>query len=242
MITCSTTSSSLSLSEEEEKTSSISSLEIPCKKVHTVSYSFEEKSTRDALIKIVELMQHVGIERLEMASKFHDKTTICRICDCNLLMQDLIEELQEETTLKNHTLYIAYTKQDMRIQGIATCCFSTTSQPCKILKLFTHPKNISITENEKRVKNVGTALIRHIVHDIQNGSAILNKELYLTSCDSAQGFYKHLGFVAKKEALFRDFGLEVYMVLSKEKESELTKNYHDISVIEETAPPLSKLS
>jgi len=103
--------------------------------------------------------------------------------------------LNLEDKSEEYSVYIAYTLEG-KLQGVAVKSFESdeVDSPAWLDLLATSPENLS--NKVKKVKGVGTAIIKHIVMDMKrSGSA---KELALMSVNSAYDFYKKIGFKQEK--------------------------------------------
>jgi hypothetical protein len=211
-------------------------------KLHTAQISLAQNDTLQALSKIIESIQCEASKRLQVAVALQNKVSIPKLCNCSLLLHYLSRDLIDIKDSKVQSIYIAYRPKDMTIQGIATCVFSYSEAPCKLMTLLTHPKNIPLTENEKRVQRVGVALIKHILKDIYEKNAIVNKELFLVPYDSAKEFYERLGFISAEQSSPQGYFWKDDLFLTIEKGIALIKKYEDVSETDKNPPSISKLS
>jgi hypothetical protein len=89
-----------------------------------------------------------------------------------------------------------------KVQAIALVTFDKERAPT-LKYLLTCPENIKLKETDKVFRGAGTAIVAHIVRELQERKNF--EDLFLESVGSALGFYKKLGFeVSKREAAFGD--------------------------------------
>lgn len=112
--------------------------------------------------------------------------------DTRNVAQALFEAMQEDRA--PYTFYFAY-DQKKRVQGIAMAKISKGINRLHVIA--THPKNVAIFSDERRLKGVGKKLMAEVIRDVYN-KAKNNQSLYLKSVPSACSFYKHLGFSRHK--------------------------------------------
>jgi hypothetical protein len=210
---------------------------VPDSKLHTIEVPCGEKKVQEVLLKVIASWQEVGECRLKMAIAEKNKVSKARLQDSCLLLNSLFKELSSSEV---QTLFIAYRRQDMVVQGIAACKLSSSFPPSKLLTLVTNPKNIPIRANEPRIERVGTALITQIATTIYSRPAITNKNLSLVPFDSAKKFYQKLGFSDAAASMKCCFGLHS-MHLSPENGVQLIKKWNEISVIDTKQPNYDEL-
>ena len=115
----------------------------------------------------------------------------------------ILEQLQQKFP-KKATRDVPYVALDTtgKVQGIALVVFEKDKGP-NLKYLLTNPENIKIEEDDVCFRGAGTALIAHIVREIEDREEVA--DLFLESITSAKPFYTKLGFeLSKREAEFSD--------------------------------------
>lgn len=113
--------------------------------------------------------------------------------DTKNVAQALFEAMQEDP--KPYTFYFAY-DQKKRVQGIALA--KITKGINRLYVISSHPKNVAIFSDDKRLKGVGKKLMTEVIRDVFNKTKN-NRSLSLKSVPSACSFYKRIGFTRHKK-------------------------------------------
>jgi hypothetical protein len=210
---------------------------IPPQKLHTAQVSLTSIDTVKTLAAITKCWLKVVNARSAEALLCQNKTAFNRLDSLRRVLLDvsLCCEQSQKYNFQSRHCYVAYSPEDMHLEGIAICT------PDYIEDLATHPKNITISETDKRVAGVGTALIAHICHDIDSASSKKEGRLSLMPSFSSLEFYKKLGFTLETSSCDGELMLAELTLSDKNKE-QFTEKYQNVAIKDKELISLEKLS
>lgn len=135
--------------------------------------------------------------------------------DSNMLAGWFEKDMKDlKPTKRKDAVYIAYDSA-MKVQAMV-CASLSKKETQEIDILATNPDNVVVFGTEQSmVRGAGTAIITHIAHEVLQNKKFKKKKLGLVATETAEPFYKKLGFKENKEGDF---------VLKKSKMEELFRN------------------
>ena len=196
----------------------------------------EKEKTQVVLKKILSVWKKIAKQKNISA---HNSDSITKekkevAEDSSLVIRMLRDCLQRKAIKK--IPYIAY-DEHFKVHGIALRKISKKDGQ-EIEHIAANPDNVVIFGNEKPTRGAGTALIRHIVQDIQaNGES---EDLHLDAYFSALPFYEKLGF--EKKAQKRKSKYVVPMILGSQNMDTFLKVHALAGIIKSKEPSAKALA
>jgi hypothetical protein len=159
-------------------------------------------------------------------------TLFDKAVDCHDVIDILKDDLRKVNS--DERVVIAYNKAK-KVQGMALVSLSSGSGT-EIELIAAHPKNVVIFGNEQATRGAGTAIIKHVVHDILTKTR--KGDLHLGALDSAIPFYEKIGM--QKKGTPKPDELQK-MVLKKSAMKGFLEKHKEIGNIKQKAPKAKEL-
>ena len=146
--------------------------------------------------QIASLWARVAQEKKELLERepVAYQIMVARLDDLRSISVSIARRIGDAFPGRSMTLYAAV-DTTKKVQGLALALFRKDDKS-KISLLAAHPDNVPLPGGAPfQVRGAGTALVRHIAHDLLH-SQLPEKTLSLLSTISATSFYNRLGFSA----------------------------------------------
>jgi hypothetical protein len=212
----------------------------PLLQLHTAQVSLTSEENLKVLKSIATCWYELADVRIEEAYHLKNLIAVDRLQTAQNLLLSIEclcskeQKRKPEDILQNDICHVAYSPEKMCLEGILIC-----SQDAQITHLVTHPKNISILPTDKKVRGVGTALIRHLSQNLENAKAEKNRCIKLLPSRSAYDFYKKLGF-GPEACPNSSFSWYTLWMLDDKNRKQLIEKYQNIAIADKDPITLSK--